>query len=183
MGRKGMAEQVRVNVFFQSRPLADRAYNALNGTRLERLIGRFTAHKQAGAALAGYHILLHHQAGANGKIHLPILITLAGDAHRAADEVKIGSAELRDLAQTAAGGYQKFHECLFAVAPAGIAQAFQFFDGQRLSGTLLVQLERLDFAMGFFFIFSSICSHPKKARSVFMCVCSDVSARCRFSAR
>lgn len=120
MGRKRMPEQVRVNVFFQSRPLADRAYNALNGTRLERLVGRFTAHKQAGAALAGYHILLHHQAGANGKIHLPILITLAGDAHRAADEVKIGSAELRDLAQTAAGGYQKFHECLFAVAPAGI---------------------------------------------------------------
>ena len=95
--------------------------------------------EQAVAALAGYHILLNHQPRTNREVHHTILIALAGDAHRAADEVKIGHVKLCDLTQSAATRYEKFNQCLFAVALAGIAQAFQFFDGQRLAGTLLVQ--------------------------------------------
>ena len=134
-----MAQQMRVDVLFQPRSLADRADNTLNGTRLERVVGRFAGNKQAVAALALDHVLLHHQPRTNREVHHTVLIALAGDAHRAADEVKIGHVKLCDLTQSAATRYEKFNQCLFAVALAGIAQAFQFFDGQRLAGTLLVQ--------------------------------------------
>lgn len=49
--RKGMAEQVRVDVLFQSCPLADRADNTLYRPRFERVVGRFAGNKQAVAAL------------------------------------------------------------------------------------------------------------------------------------
>ena len=147
---------------FQSCPLADCADNTLYRPRFQRLIRRFAAHKQAGAALAGYHILLHHKPCANGKIHLPILIALAGDAHRAADEVKIGHVKLCDLTQSAATRYEKFNQCLFAVALAGIAQTFQFFDGQRLAGTLLVQFQGLYLCHGILLDFLFDMQPPEK---------------------
>ena len=56
--------------------------------------------------LRGYHILLHHKPCTNAEIHLPVLVALAGDAHRAADKVKIGHVKLCDLALNRAEAFE-----------------------------------------------------------------------------
>ena len=66
---EGMAQQVRVDVLFQSCPLADRADNTLNCPRFERLVWRFAGNKQAVAALALNNVLLHHQPRTNREVH------------------------------------------------------------------------------------------------------------------
>ena len=141
-----MAQQMRVDMLFQSCPLADRADNTLNCPRFERLVWRFAGHKQAGAALALHDVLLHHQPRTNREVHHAVLIALACDLYRPADKVEIGGTQLRDLTQAAASGHQKFHERFLPVAFASVAQALQFFHGQRLPCAFFVQLQGLDFA-------------------------------------
>lgn len=139
--REGMAQQMRVNVFFQSRPLADRADNALNGTRLERLVRRFAAAEKPITSLPRHEILLDHQPRTNREVDHAVLVAFARYFDRASDQIQIGGTQLRDLTQTAAGRNQKFDERFLAVAFASVAQAFLFFHGQRLPCALFVQLE------------------------------------------
>ena len=141
-----MTQQVRVHPLIQTGPQADCPYHALDRPRFQRLVGRFAGHKQAVAALALDHVLLHHQPRTNREVHHTVLIALAGDAHRTADEVKIGHVKLCDLTQSAATRHEKFNQRLFAVSYAGITQPFQFFHRQRLACSYLVDLDGLDLA-------------------------------------
>ena len=130
----------------QSGALTQAADNTLNGTRLERLVGRFAGHKQAVAAFALHDVLLHHQPRTNREVHHTVLVTLAGDLHRPVCEIEICRTQLRDLTQAAAGRHKELDQRFLPVAFASVAQALQFFHGQRLPCAFFVQLQGLDFA-------------------------------------
>ena len=135
MRREGVPHEMRIEWALHADALAQLGNDLLNSPIAQRFVGRTAAGEERFSSLAAFDVQLQHQFRSDGKIDCPLLAALADDLALALLPVDVLHTQPSDLRHTAAGRDQKFHQSLFLVALASIADELQLLGRQRMPGT------------------------------------------------